>query len=115
MFWSDIGRNVKIVRASLSGTDMEAIITSGLVFPISIAIDQEDSRLVWVDWSRDTLETSDFNGDSRRVISRLSHTEFYDVAVFKVREPLITFTAFIIIVYGGRFVPCRIFAPRGAR
>ncbi|XP_060603980.1 low-density lipoprotein receptor-related protein 4-like isoform X2 [Ruditapes philippinarum] len=83
MFWSDIGRNVKIVRASLSGTDMEAIITTGLVFPISIAIDQEDSRLVWVDWSRDTLETSDFNGDSRRVISRLSHTEFYDVAVFK--------------------------------
>jgi hypothetical protein len=96
MFWSDIGRNVKIVRASLSGTDQEAIITTGLVFPISIAIDQDDSRLVWVDASRDTLETSDFNGTSRRVIRRLSHTEFYDVAVFKVCEPPNFLTAFSV-------------------
>lgn len=84
MFWSDIGSNVKIVRASLSGTDAKAIITTGLKYPTSVDVDRDARKLIFVDTDRDTLESCNFDGSGRLVVRRMSHTSFYDVAVYKV-------------------------------
>lgn len=84
LYWSDVGSTVKIERASLSGNNRETIISTGLAFPTSIDIDYAANKLVWVDASRDTVETANLDGTVRRVIRRMSHAEFYDVAVFRV-------------------------------
>lgn len=85
LFWSDVGTTTKIERSTLSGQDRRTIISTGLVYPTNIDVDQNSGRIVWVDAARDTLETANFDGTDRRNVKRLSHTEFYDVAVFRVR------------------------------
>ncbi|XP_053381660.1 low-density lipoprotein receptor-related protein 4-like [Mercenaria mercenaria] len=83
IFWSDVGSTQKIERATLSGDDRRAIISTGLAFPTSIAVDYSSEKIVWVDSNRDSIETAYFDGTGRMVIRRLSHYEFYDVAVFR--------------------------------
>ncbi|XP_053381661.1 low-density lipoprotein receptor-related protein 4-like [Mercenaria mercenaria] len=83
LFWSDVGSTQKIERATLSGDDRRAIISTGLAFPTSIDVDYSSQKIVWVDSNRDSIETANFDGTGRMVIRRLSHHEFYDVAVFR--------------------------------
>lgn len=87
LFWSDISKYPKIERASLTGENRETIISTGLLFPLAIDVDVTgtDRRIYWVDTARDTVESANLTGGERRIIRRMSHTEFYDLALFRVR------------------------------
>ena len=37
-----------------------------------------------MDADRFTIETADLEGGDRRIVKRISHTQFYDIAVFRV-------------------------------
>ena len=96
MFWSDIGDEsngrYRIERATLVGGDRRTIVSQGLLYPISIDIDISESRIIWVDSSRDTLESSDFEGKNRKVIRRLSGFEFLDLSIYKVSQIQCTYS-----------------------
>ena len=85
IFWTEISKYPKIERATLTGNNREAIVSSGLLFPICIDVDVTGSnrRIYWADTSRDTVESANLTGGERRIIKRMSHTEFYDIALFR--------------------------------
>ena len=87
IFWTDISKYPKIERATLTGANRETIISSGLLFPLCIDVDYTGSnrRIYWADTKRDTVESADLTGGDRRIIVRMAHTEFYDIALFRVR------------------------------
>lgn len=69
---------------SLSGDNRQAIIVQGILYPISMTLDINEEKIFWIDESRDTIETADYDGSNRRIIRRISGSLLYDIAVFKV-------------------------------
>ena len=43
-------------------------------------------RIYWVDADRFTIETADLEGGDRKIVRRISHAHFYDIAVFRVND-----------------------------
>ena len=86
IFWSDISQHPKIERSSLTGDKRKTIVSTGLLFPLSIKVDVSGShrRIYWVDKDRETVESANLTGGDRKIIKRMLNTEFYDLALFKV-------------------------------
>lgn len=59
MYWTDWGKNPKIERSLVDGTNRETIITGGLGWPNGLAIDEDLRQLYWGDAKVDRIETSD--------------------------------------------------------
>lgn len=68
MFWSDWGTKAKIEVAQMDGSHRRALITTNLAWPNGLAIDRPSERLYWNDGKLKTIESSDLNGNDRRVI-----------------------------------------------
>lgn len=48
MYWTDVN-NFRIARSNLNGSNVEDVITSGLIFPSAITVDESVGRLYWLD------------------------------------------------------------------
>ena len=81
MFWTDLGQNPKIERATLNGEGRTTIVSSGLVWPNDVVIDFSSNQLFWVDGSLAKVETADYNGQNRRLIFRSNGTHPFGVSV----------------------------------
>ena len=68
MFWTDWGNSPKIERASLSGSQRLAIVTTNLHWPNGIDLDEGNKRIYWVDAGLDKIESVDYNGNNRKVV-----------------------------------------------
>ena len=88
LFVGDGGDTPKIERCSLTGEDRKHVVSQGILYPVSIAIDVHQDMIVWVDDMRDTVEIAKFDGTERKIIRRMSGSVFSDVAVFKVRNTI---------------------------
>lgn len=84
LFWGDGGSVPKIERSTLIGENRRTLITQGILHPFAITVDASRSRIFWVDAYRDTVESADLYGLQRKVITRYSHTQFYDITIYKV-------------------------------
>ncbi|KAE8300659.1 Nidogen-1 [Larimichthys crocea] len=67
VYWTDI-TGPAISRASMSGGDINPVITTDLQSPEGIAIDHVARLLFWTDSMRDTVEVSKLDGSQRRVL-----------------------------------------------
>jgi hypothetical protein len=74
LFYSDWGRQPYISRAGMDGSLHIKIIRHDIKWPNGIAIDTTLKRIFWSDAHFDRLESSDFNGDGRKVL--LEHVSF---------------------------------------
>ena len=68
MFWSDWGRQPRIERANMDGTNRQAIITTKLFWPNGLAIDLSRQRLYFADAHLDYIESCDYFGQQRTQI-----------------------------------------------
>lgn len=68
VFWSDWGKQAKIEVAQMDGTKRKALVTERLIWPNGLAIDRPTERLYWNDGKLNTIESSDLNGNDRKVI-----------------------------------------------
>ncbi|XP_022829670.1 low-density lipoprotein receptor-related protein 4 [Spodoptera litura] len=68
MFWSDWGTSAKIERADMDGTNRRVIVENNIKWPNGLAIDKIEGRLYWNDAKVLSIESSDFNGNDRRII-----------------------------------------------
>lgn len=68
MFWTDWGNNAKIELAHMDGTNRKTIVTQNLEWPNGLAIDRPAGRLYWNDAKLRTIESSDLNGQNRKII-----------------------------------------------
>ena len=68
MYLTDWGMNPSIQRASMDGTSIINLHTTGLVWPNGLTIDHASQTLYWADASLDRIETSNADGSGRRVL-----------------------------------------------
>ena len=58
------------------------MISQGILSPTAVAISGQ--LIVWTDERRDTVEAAALDGTGRRVLRRISHSMFIDIALFQV-------------------------------
>jgi len=73
LFWTDVGRSPMIVRSSLSGSNYQRIITTDIRWPNGLTIDFNEEKLYWADAYLNKIERTDFNGNSRQILSTALH------------------------------------------
>lgn len=67
IFWSDLDRG-HVMRATLSGSDVKVVVSTGIEEPGGLAVDWIHKKIVWTDAGRARIEVSDFSGKMRRVL-----------------------------------------------
>ncbi|XP_052771268.1 low-density lipoprotein receptor-related protein 4-like isoform X2 [Mya arenaria] len=83
LFWADAGSTPKIERSTLSGANRKVIVAKGIQYPTAIVVDVINSKIFWTDANRDTVEMANFTGLGRKIVRRLSHSTFNDIALFQ--------------------------------
>ncbi len=81
VFWTDWGSNPKIEIGHMDGSHRQSVVTD-VVWPNGLAIDREIKRLYWVDAGYSTLESCDFNGQSRVAIMQSSLSFPFGIVFF---------------------------------
>lgn len=89
MFWTDWGTTQKIEKASLSGHQRVAIVTTDLYWPNGIDLDKGNKWIFWVDAGNDRVESVDYNGNNRKQLFQLSGLHPFGVALI---PPFLFFT-----------------------
>jgi len=80
MYWVDWG-TMKIQRADLDGSNVEDLISSGLIFPIGIALDLNQNKMYWTDAVTNKVQRADLDGSNVEdlVTTGLSTPFFIDI------------------------------------
>ena len=72
MYWSDWGSSPKIEQANMDGSARKTLVSSGLTWVNSLAMDYQNRLLYWCDASLDKIERVDLQGNNRVLILDLS-------------------------------------------
>uniref|UniRef100_A0A8C4INS7 Low density lipoprotein receptor-related protein 2a n=1 Tax=Dicentrarchus labrax TaxID=13489 RepID=A0A8C4INS7_DICLA len=72
IFWTDWYRPAKIMRAWADGSHALSIVNTTLGWPNGLAIDWSSMRLYWVDAFFDKIEHSNFDGQNRISLDRIT-------------------------------------------
>ena len=72
MYWSGRGLSLKIEQANMDGSARTTLVSSGLVWVNSLAMDYQSGVLYWCDGQLDKLESVDLQGNNRVVILDLT-------------------------------------------
>uniref|UniRef100_A0A671PYM9 EGF-like domain-containing protein n=1 Tax=Sinocyclocheilus anshuiensis TaxID=1608454 RepID=A0A671PYM9_9TELE len=72
IFWTDWYRPAKIMRAWGDGSHAQSIVNTTLGWPNGLAIDWSAMRLYWVDAFFDKIEHSNFDGQNRLSLNRIT-------------------------------------------
>ena len=63
MYWTDVGTH-KIQRANLDGSNIEDLVTTGLIYPQGIALDLTGRKMYWTDGGTDKIQRANLNGSN---------------------------------------------------
>ena len=63
MYWTDVGTH-KIQRANLDGSNIEDLITTGLIYPQGIALDLTGKKMYWTDGGTDKIQRANLDGSN---------------------------------------------------
>ena len=61
LYWTDIGRD-KIQRANLDGSQIEDLVTTGLDYPASLALDVTGGKMYWTNKGADKIQRANLDG-----------------------------------------------------
>ena len=61
IYWTDIATD-KIQRADLDGSNIEDLVTSGLVSPQSLSVDIAGGRMYWADFGSGKVQRANYTG-----------------------------------------------------
>lgn len=89
MIWTDCGSAPKIEKASLSGQQRVAIVTTEVYWPYGIDLDRGGKRVFWVDAYYDRVESVDYNGKNRTLLFQMQGLHPFGVALI---PPFLFFT-----------------------
>ena len=72
MFWTDWGSAPKIEKATLTGGQRVAIVTRNLKWPNGMELDRGNKRVYWVDGGTDKIESVNYQGNNRILLSEVN-------------------------------------------
>ena len=72
MYWGGRGVSLKIEQANMDGSARTTLVSSGLTWVNSLAMDYQSRLLYWCDGYLDKIERVDLQGNNRAVILDLS-------------------------------------------
>ncbi len=61
MYWTDVGSS-RIQRANLDGTEVEDLVTSGVILPVGIALDVPGAKMYWTDIGTGKIQRANLDG-----------------------------------------------------
>lgn len=65
MYWTDPDPSAKkIQRANLDGSNIEDLVTTGLISPTGIALDVEAGKMYWTDFGTDKIQRANLDGSN---------------------------------------------------
>ena len=82
MYWGGRGISLKIEQANMDGSARTTLVSSGLTWVNSLAMDYQNRLLYWCDASLDKIERVDLQGNNRVVILDLSPLHPFGLALF---------------------------------
>ena len=68
MYWCGRGKSLKIEQANMDGSARKTLVSSGLEFVNSLAMDYQNKLLYWCDSGVNKIERVDLQGNNREVI-----------------------------------------------
>ena len=79
-FWTDWGSHPHIGSAGMDGSDRKEIITTEIVWPNGVAVDDSSNRVYWSDAKLNRIESCQFDGSDRKVLqATVNHPHALDV------------------------------------
>ena len=78
MYWSDCGSSPKIEKSNMDGTDRTAIVSFGLKWVNSLALDFKNKLLYWCDASLALIERVDLQGNNRVLVLNLTCEKYHN-------------------------------------
>ena len=72
MYWGSRGSSSRIEQANMDGSNRTTLVSSGLVWVNSLAMDYQDRMLYWCDANLDRIERVDLQGNNRALMLDLS-------------------------------------------
>ena len=75
MYWTDWGKDPKIERAALDGSQRITLVDTSVAWPNGLTIDHFSRKIYWADAKLDKIEVMNLDGSDRRVVvnDRLPH------------------------------------------
>jgi len=67
MYWTDWGREAKIERSGMDGSERHVLVADDVMWPNSLTVDCQHDRLYWTDAGLERIETSRLDGTGRKV------------------------------------------------
>ena len=64
MYWANAGSWDRIQRADLDGTNIEDLVTTGLMDPLDIALDLAAGKMYWTDQGTDKIQRANLDGSN---------------------------------------------------
>ena len=83
LYWSDWGREPKIVRTSMDGNISTVLHNTSLEWPNGLTLDIDNQTLYWIDGILDQIETSTADGWGRKVLTKQNISRPFAVSYFK--------------------------------
>ena len=68
MYWTDWGNPAKIERAGMNGDHREAIVTTDIMWPNGLTLDNVQKLLYWVDAKLNVIQSIKYDGSNRRTV-----------------------------------------------
>ena len=68
MYWTDWGKDPKIERAFMDGSNRSMLFNTSLGWPNGLALDYVENKIYWGDAKTDKIEVANVNGTGRRVL-----------------------------------------------
>ncbi|XP_033323602.2 vitellogenin receptor [Megalopta genalis] len=83
MYWTEWSVNSRISMASMDGKNNSLLVSENLVCPNSLAIDNVNGRLYWMDGKLKLIESIRLDGSDRRIVLQAVGKTPFSLAVFE--------------------------------
>ena len=68
LFWSDWGVAAAIERCALDGKSRVVLVKDSITWPNGVTLDTVAQLVYWIDASHDTISSTDYSGNNRKII-----------------------------------------------
>ncbi|GLH07804.1 Vitellogenin receptor, partial [Gryllus bimaculatus] len=81
LFWSDVGKQPRLERAYLDGSNRTVLVNDTLIHINDIALDYKAKKLYWCESSSNTIERINYDGTERETVLEQSTENPYAISV----------------------------------